>query len=86
MKKCLIILCCGCATVLNAREFKFANVISENMVLQRDIAVPVWGFAEPGDDVVVELNGRRVGEAKTGADGRWLVRLPAQARHQSEFP
>ena len=83
MKKCLIMLCCGCAAALNAREFKFANVISENMVLQRDLAVPVWGFAEPGDDVVVELNGRRVGEAKTGADGRWLVRLPAQAANKN---
>ena len=83
MKQCLIMLCCGCAAALNAREFKFANVISENMVLQRDLAVPVWGFAEPGDDVVVELNGRCVGEAKTGADGRWLVRLPAQAANKN---
>ena len=33
--------------------------------------------------MVVELNGRRVGEAKTGADGRWLVRLPAQAANKN---
>ncbi|MGN0854287.1 MAG: hypothetical protein ACI4R9_02060 [Kiritimatiellia bacterium] len=48
------------------------------MVLQRDVAAPVWGFAEPGQVVTVQLNGKSVGSATTAEDGRWTVRLPVQ--------
>ena len=61
-----------------AAEFKFASVCSDDMVIQRDVASPVWGFAEPGAKVSVALNGKTVGEATADEKGRWTVKLPPQ--------
>jgi hypothetical protein len=58
---------------------------SDHMVLQREVAAPVWGWSTPGDVVVVFLDGKPVGAAATaGADGRWMTRvgpLPAGGPH-----
>lgn len=43
------------------------------MVLQRGVKVPVWGTAENGEKVMVQLQGQSV-EAKT-RDGVWMVNL-----------
>ncbi|HEV7402705.1 MAG TPA: hypothetical protein VGO11_07270 [Chthoniobacteraceae bacterium] len=63
-------------------DVKLPAIFSEHMVLQRDVAAPVWGWADPGEEVTVEAAGAglSVGEAKstkTGADGKWMVRLGA---------
>jgi len=50
-------------------------IFAAGMVVQRDRPIPVWGWARPGQEVVVEIAGRRVA-ARTGADGRWQARLP----------
>ena len=55
---------------------KLAALFSDHMVLQRDIAIPVWGWAEPGRHVTVEVAGNSAG-ATAGTDGKWLARLPA---------
>jgi sialate O-acetylesterase len=44
------------------------------MVLQREIPVPVWGWADPGSKIAVSFNGQNL-ETTTGQDGKWLVRL-----------
>ena len=50
---------------------KLAALFSDHMVLQRDIAIPVWGWAEPGRHVTVEVAGNSAG-ATAGTDGKWL--------------
>ncbi|WP_432709188.1 sialate O-acetylesterase [Pedobacter sp.] len=63
------------ASLLNA-QVRLPNLFSDNMILQRDAAIPVWGTATPESQVVVVLNGKR---AKTVADvnGKWRLNLPA---------
>lgn len=51
-----------------------APVFTDNMVLQRDTTVPVWGTAAPGEEVTVGFAGQEA-TAKAGADGRWRVDL-----------
>jgi hypothetical protein len=46
----------------------------DHAVLQQNREVPVWGTADEGERVVVEIAGRTA-EA-VAKDGRWLVRLP----------
>ncbi len=63
---------------------KLPSVISDHMVLQRDRPVPVWGKADPGEEVTVEFAGQKK-TTKAGADGKWLVKLdpmPANAEPQ----
>ena len=57
---------------------KLAALFSDHMVLQRDMAIPVWGWAEPGSQVSVEIAGN-CAMATVGTDGKWMVRLPALA-------
>lgn len=59
----------------NSAQVSLPKVFGDNMVLQRDIEIPIWGNAAPGTNVVVELGSARVG-AKTGLDGKWTAKLP----------
>jgi len=51
-----------------------ASLFSDHMVLQQGMPVPVWGKAEPGEQVTVELGSQKQ-TATAGADGKWIVRL-----------
>jgi len=49
-------------------------IFSDHMVLQRDIPVPVWGTATPGDQVSVSIAGQTK-TTQAGLYGKWMVRL-----------
>ncbi len=51
-----------------------ANVFPSNMVLQRDKPLNIWGWAEPGEEVVVVFAGQEV-RARAAADRAWQVTL-----------
>lgn len=55
-------------------EVKPASVFTDNMVLQREINVPVWGTAAPGEKVTVQFAGQNV-EAVADATGSWRANL-----------
>ncbi len=57
-----------------AADVKLPQIFSDNMVLQRNAAVPVWGTAEPGEKVTVSFAGQTQ-SVKTGDDGKWMVTL-----------
>ena len=62
-------------------DVKIPTIIGDRMVLQRDKAVPIWGWAEAGEAVTVEFAGQKK-SATAGADGAWKVVLdpmPASA-------
>ena len=52
------------------------EVISNNMVLQKDIPLPIWGWADAGEGVSVTLGESSV-KATADAAGQWKVTLPA---------
>lgn len=68
---CLVVA--GIAASANA-EVRLPKVFSDHMVLQRDLAAPVWGWAESGETVTVKIAGQTK-TAKAGADGTWTVKL-----------
>ncbi len=57
---------------------KLASVFSDHAVLQREMSLPVWGWTKPKLRVRVTLNGITA-EGMAGADGAFLVRLPAMS-------
>jgi sialate O-acetylesterase len=59
---------------VQAAELKVAAVFSDHMVLQREKAVPVWGWADAGTTVTVEFAGQKK-TATADANGKWLVKL-----------
>jgi len=46
----------------------------DHAVLQRGMAVPVWGWSTPGAQVTVEFAGQKK-TARAGADGKWMLKL-----------
>lgn len=58
-------------------DVKLPAIISDNMCLQAGKQLPIWGTAQPGEKVTVELNGAKA-DATAGGDGKWMVKLPAQ--------
>ena len=50
-------------------------LFTDNMVLQRGLSDPVWGWTTPGAVVRVGIAGREA-RAVAGADGRWTAHLP----------
>lgn len=53
---------------------RLPSLFSDHMVLQRDAAVPVWGWADPGEEVTVRIAGQQQ-SAKADADGKWSTKL-----------
>jgi sialate O-acetylesterase len=59
-------------------EIKLPSIIGDHMVLQRDRAVPVWGWDDAGAEVTVTI-GQATATATADSNGRWVVELPAMA-------
>jgi sialate O-acetylesterase len=49
-------------------------ILSDHMVLQRDVAATVWGWADPGEDVTITCAGQER-TAKADDRGKWTVKL-----------
>jgi sialate O-acetylesterase len=58
----------------NAQALELAGVFGDHMVLQRDAPLRVWGRAEPGRRVRVQIAGDDA-SAQVGPDGRWQATL-----------
>lgn len=56
-------------------EIKPARIFSDNMVLQREIKIPIWGTAAPGEKIVVFFNGK-FASGNTDISGKWKIFLP----------
>ena len=64
-------------------DVKMPKIFSDNMVLQRDMPVPVWGWADKNEKVTVSFKGQEK-TATAGEDGKWMVKLdPLKASKES---
>lgn len=64
-------------TVSAQANVRLPAIISDNMVLQSDQALPIWGWAEAGEEVTVSLGGAKE-KAKADDKGKWSVKLAPQ--------
>ena len=56
-------------------DLKPASLFTDNAVLQQGAPVPVWGTAEPGEEITVTFGGEKK-SAKADAKGGWIAKLP----------
>jgi sialate O-acetylesterase len=64
------LICLSCAAYADVR---LPALFADNMVLQQKMAVPVWGWADEGEEVKVTFRGKTV---KTKSqNGKWMVKL-----------
>jgi len=71
-----VLLSVPIATLQAGNSVLLPSVTGDNMVLQQQANVPIWGWAEPNEKVVVagSWDGRET-TAAVSADGRWKVLL-----------
>jgi sialate O-acetylesterase len=55
-------------------DVKMPALFADHMVLQREMKLPVWGWADPGEKVTVAFAGQKA-EATADAQGDWKVML-----------
>lgn len=76
----LVLMAMLLATPL-ARGLELASPFVDGAIVQRQMHVPVWGWAKPGGKITVVFAGQTK-TATVGEDGRWMVKLdpmPASA-------
>lgn len=74
-----ILACAILSPAAQARaELQVSPMFGDHMVLQRELPVPVWGKADPGDEVTVRFAGQEV-ETIADQHGQWMLRLPPMA-------
>lgn len=78
MKKQLLalLLLFTALTVFGQNKLQLPHIFSDNMVLQQDKPIIVWGKAAPGSLVEITLN-RKTTKVKTDTNGKWKAVLPA---------
>lgn len=53
---------------------KLPNIFGEGMILQRDMPITIWGWAEKNEKITVSFH-QQTKTTKAGKDGRWLLKL-----------
>ena len=71
----LILVLAMATAVPAAAEVSVPAVFGSHMVLERDVPIPVWGWAAAGEEVTVRLDDREE-KTKADADGGWRVTFP----------
>jgi sialate O-acetylesterase len=72
----LVLVATGMLSASAQADVKLPPVLSSHMVLQRDMAVPIWGTATPGEKVQVQFR-NQTKTTEAGKDGKWTVKLDA---------
>ena len=71
----IVAICMGSITV--TANVTLPKIFADNMVLQRNGLIPVWGWADAFENVEVKFN-KQIKTVKTDKSGKWMVRLGAE--------
>ncbi len=92
MKRKIVSILLAAAMLLSAltvtafadgEELAFAGALGNDMVLQRDAEINIWGTGRKGATVTVKFKDASV-STTVGDDGKWLVKLPRQEKDKNE--
>ena len=70
----LLCLTAGLAALPALADVKLPAIFGDHMVLQRDQKVPVWGWADEDELVIVQFRDQVV-QTRAGKGGKWSVNL-----------
>src|SRR6187431_3385911 len=76
MKKSILFLFLLCGIMANA-NVRMPLLFSDGMVLQRNKAIPVWGWADANEKVEVNFN-KQTKTITADATGKWMIKLDSE--------
>jgi len=74
MKKAWLVLILAFSSWHSFGQIKLPRLISDGMILQRESPVMVWGWASPGEKILLDFNNRQY-NAVTDELGSWKITL-----------
>ena len=83
MKTLIAILTISALLSATRAEVGLPQIFSNGMILQREMPVPIWGTADPGEKIVVSFAGQIVSD-QANTNGNWLIKLaPLEASNEA---
>ncbi|WP_264537903.1 sialate O-acetylesterase [Flavobacterium sp. N1736] len=76
MKKIILLIIFLFSIGVNS-QIKLPRLISDGMILQRDVPVKIWGWASPKENIQLDFN-RKTYKTTASEDGKWTINLPSQ--------
>ncbi len=74
---CLLLLCITSGWMDASGAIRLPSIIGSNMVLQRNSEWKIWGWADPGEKIMIRAGWMPTETvAITGEDGKWMTRVP----------
>ncbi len=78
MKILMLVLSMFSAITFSAKaQIRLPKFFSDNMVLQRNVSIPLWGWAKANEKIVVQFN-KQTKNTSADKTGKWMVRLDAE--------
>lgn len=71
----LAVLFSICLSTTAFADVRLPNCIGSNAVLQREMPVPIWGWADAGEKITVTILGQTKNATPEAGSGKWMVRL-----------
>ena len=66
-----VVIFCSLSSIANVT---LPRIFGNNMVLQRNKPIAIWGWADAGEKISVQFN-KQVKKTKAGKDGFWKIEL-----------
>ena len=77
MKKALLVVFILEAALSSYSNIRLPKIFGDNMVLQRDKPIPVWGWAEPNEKITIRFN-KQSKSIVADKSGKWMANLNAE--------
>ena len=76
MKKLILFTTLLCTTLASFANIRLPHVINSNMVLQQQSNVQLWGWAEPGERILVTTSWyNKTDSVKATRDAKWQIKI-----------
>lgn len=75
MKQMMLVVSLLVSTLSGQGAVSLSPLFSNHMVIQQNTSAPVWGWADPGEEVMVIASWGASSETVARADGRWQLKL-----------
>ena len=80
MKKCLVFVVLLSGTIVSKANIRLPNVINNNMVLQQQSGVKLWGWAGPAEKVYITTSwNNKLDSTIATRDANWMITLQTPA-------
>ena len=76
MKKHILFLLL-CLSLLANANISLPKIFANDMVLQRDKSIPIWGWADANEKIEIKFN-KQIKSTKADKNGKWTIQLEAE--------